>query len=984
MGTRPKWVSPPWAASYSARVSRRSVAILALLLASLPTAAQAKLRAPALSQPPGGATVESVPTFTWGSVKSADHYEFQLSADPGFGSIALGRGAGRGSFSTRNLAATTSQSIADGDYYWRVRAVSPGGTAGRWSGTRHLVKSWRTPPVLQGDNPLDVTWPTLPLVLRWSAVPHATSYEVVIATDESLSTPVVGSSTRPTSTQGTSWALDAALPPGQYFWAITPLDAQGHRGARSAIGRFTWSWPTSTTTRVTDLNPDPRVFDPQFSWDPIPGAARYEVEVNAAQGFPANSKWCCSDPTIGTSLSPTSVLANNTYYWRMRAIDTDGNFGDWNYGPSFEKTFDKVTPSIDNLRMIDVNGNTIPANPGVGDPAITDAPIIAWDPVPGAVRYEVQIGAFSGTWNAGGCSFNLPNQTTFTSVPYLTATAPAPLSHIGPAAWPNAHDKDFVPAGGARYCIRVRAYSDEDAHNNDVTSASFTQLNGANHPAFQFDDPPAVPPTPTTGALHTAASDYLLPGASSLNPRTPLFTWNRVGDADGYYVVVARDEDFSKIADIAYTTIPAYAPRTFSGTDDNPIPYLDETTSYYWVVIPYKGTHTPKLDDLPETQHVGDPNPRSFDKNSTPPTPIAPVNGATVSTQLEFRWTGAEHARNYTLQVASDPTFSNVLDTITTDSTAYTSSSTYPTDQLLYWRVRANDVNKRPMRWSEEQPTVAVFKRALPAPTPSANNPTGGGDIPVLTWSPVNGAVSYNLHVDQVNGSSRDFTLTSTAFTPVLFYGTGIWRWKVRANFPTDSSKQVAGAFTNQVDFVRTLDAPSGVKGEKVGGRFVVSWDSDRVAKQYRVEISDNDAFEHVVEATRTQNLSWAPTMTSRAFSDGGRLFWRVASVDSGGNVGAFKTGSFILPKGLSVSITGVLRRGRRSLVTISVRSARTRKAVRGARVTITGAGLRTMRRRSNRRGIVKVSVSPRKAGTLTVSVRRKGFRDAIGVAKVH
>jgi len=69
-------------------VSRRLVAVLALFIVpSVPAAAQAKLKAPPLSQPPAGATVESVPTFTWQSVKHADHYEFQLSADSRFGSI---------------------------------------------------------------------------------------------------------------------------------------------------------------------------------------------------------------------------------------------------------------------------------------------------------------------------------------------------------------------------------------------------------------------------------------------------------------------------------------------------------------------------------------------------------------------------------------------------------------------------------------------------------------------------------------------------------------------------------------------------------------------------------------------------------------------------------------------------------------------------------------------------------------------------------
>jgi hypothetical protein len=50
----------------------------------------------------------------------------------------------------------------------------------------------------------------------------------------------------------------------------------------------------------------------------------------------------------------------NRYYWRIRALDQAGNAGVWNLGPSFDKTFDNVTPdwpvgapSINNLRMRD-------------------------------------------------------------------------------------------------------------------------------------------------------------------------------------------------------------------------------------------------------------------------------------------------------------------------------------------------------------------------------------------------------------------------------------------------------------------------------------------------------------------------------------------------------------------------------------------------------------------------------------------------------
>src|SRR5438067_1410464 len=78
--------------------------------------------------------------------------------------------------------------------------------------------------------------------------------------------PIIGGTTSPLETQGTTLALPGALPTGTYYWAVTPKDSDGHPGHRSAIGSFTWTWPSQTSTALNDLNSDPRVLDPQFSW----------------------------------------------------------------------------------------------------------------------------------------------------------------------------------------------------------------------------------------------------------------------------------------------------------------------------------------------------------------------------------------------------------------------------------------------------------------------------------------------------------------------------------------------------------------------------------------------------------------------------------------------------------------------------------------------------------------------------------------------
>jgi hypothetical protein len=76
-------------------------------------------------------------------------------------------------------------------------------------------------------------------------------------------------------------------------------------------------------------------------------------------------------------------------------------------------------------------------------------------------------------------------------------------------------------------------------------------------PAFSY----AAPPIPSGTLLTTQASDYLSPQSGSANVRTPLFTWNPIQGAASYLVVIARDAQFTNIADAAITQVPAYAPR---------------------------------------------------------------------------------------------------------------------------------------------------------------------------------------------------------------------------------------------------------------------------------------------------------------------------------------------------------------------------------------------------------------------------------------
>ena len=945
-------------------------------------AARRALPAPRQLSPAARASVKAVPSFSWAAVRGAAKYEFQLAADPAFESIVLGRG--RGSFKTANTFASVEKTLADGNYFWRVRGIDKRDRSGRWTRARALSKSWATPPApiapVDGDS---VTYPRDALVLRWSPVPRAYKYLVQIATDPSLAHSALGDRTPSVETSGTAFALPAALAQGRYYWAVTPLDGDKHPGARSAVSSFTWNWPSKLDERnqlsVTDLDGSAEVFDPQLAWAPIAGAARYDVEIStaligsgAARSFPAGSVVCCSDQATGTSLSPAKILANNSgsgepgdpeqfgYWWRVRAVDPDGNSGEWNYGRPFDKTY---PAAIAALHLRDNFGDT-PTDLDPGTAVVdTAAPAIVWQPVPGASSYEVHVVPYVQIPNTSFsvCNWSSASTDTWDVVTAATAWTPLgnPTSHRPAGVLTNltpSTDGVRQPKSGASYCARVKARRDRDANGKEVVS-DWTTIAHGTAPAFRF----VAPSAPSGSTLTLSSDDYLLPANATQHPWMPLFTWKPVDGARGYFVVVARGKEFTKIVDLAFTNVPTYAPRR----NRLPWTYPDETTSYWWAVVPTALANG----DIAPTPPTGNA-PRRFAKRSTPPTatPDSPLGGVVVSRQPTFRWSPTLGARSYTLQIAQDRSFGDPIVSVVTASSGYTSAATLPADTALYWRVRANDEIGTGLNWSP----IQQFGRVLSAPAPAADNPTGGETIPVLSWSSVEGAVSYDMHVEQADGTKRNFTLRSTAFTPAVFYGTGVWHWQVRANFKFGTTATSSG-YSGALPYSRRIATPTGLKTTKTGRRALLSWAPTGMARGYKVQVSASDSFGQIIEQATTSNTNYAPRMVNAAFRSNAKLYWRVATVDEGLNPGGWATSSLSKPKKLRLRLSGRARKGHRGTVRVTVTNSRGARLSR-IRITVKGAGVKAKPSRTNRRGTTVFRVRPRKKGSLRFRAEARGY----------
>ena len=1048
----------------------RAFTLAAFLSLVLSAPAYGAPATPTPVSPASGVSVDALPAFSWAGVTGADRYEFQVAADSGMNSPVLGRGEDQ--FTTRNTRATLKKTIPNGSYFWRVRAIAKDGTPSSWTAPRLLVKAWTSVPALQEPAPGAImVHPTQPLVLRWSPVPRAAKYIVTIGTDPTLGTAVQ----LPTETSGTVFTpRSMLLPPGTYYWGVTPVDAQNHRGAASSVRSFIWTWPTSTLTRVDDLFAAPEVYDPQFSWDAIAGAARYEVEVNSSVDFAAGSKVCCTDTVIGTALSPKNVFRDNTYYWRVRALDTSGNTGVWNSGPSFTKTFDKVPPTpgpaIKNLRMRDnlADPGTDADTGTVGYQ--TQVPVLRWDPVPGASSYEVDVTPFESSvcnWSAA----QSVHWRVKTSVPLWTPLG-SQWNNVKPYSDPIAVSNDAATKlwPGVGYCARVRARTDRDTANNDVYG-DYTYLDDGTGVAFTFVGYPD-PERECRNCQYLAAGDYALPQTGSMHGRTPFFSWkplprrskrtlkNTLGaealtladnlpfdttaaanfnvtvrehladpskdeleltrlapphspwlyvypDGDlnalaaaivadddehglsayvhvsgtglqymtnslfsngtmSYYVLVAKDPGFSNIVDYAFTQVAAYAPRSLL----KPTTFPDETTSYYWAVLPAVN-HNGGL-------AAGNPllaQPTHFQKQSTAPSQLTPAQGALVDLTPTFRWTPAEGALKYRVQVSGDSTFGSLLDNILTNSTAYTANTSYPADTLLYWRVRADDENAIGLTWS----ATGTFTRRLPTPVPSATNPTGGEMIPLWTWAPITGAASYDLQVDEPDGDHTEFSdFRSASATFIKMTGTGKWGWRIRAEFPKPLSSQLQpGGWSVTTPFTRTIGEPGGAKTEVSGTSVLLSWSAKAGAKNYRVQISQRADFQLSLEQVDTDNTAFAPLLTSPTYMAGGSFWWRVAAMDEDKNIGDFTAAQkFDLPK-TQTGQTALTRlkltlkllktkKGRRVTVTVKANG----RVARGALVRVFARGVSPTKAKTNRKG--QVTFRLKKLGRGKTLMRRQ------------
>ena len=215
------------------------------------TTPTASLGTPILFAPAQGNEVQLPDDFSWSSVPGAQSYEIQAATSSSFSSILWQRQMG----TSMTQAPESSGPTPGQTYFWRVRALGPGGE-GPWSvvGSFLRVSASAVPDAPALLSPADGSpEPGPAIAFSWTAVSRATSYSLAVSKSP-LFIPTPGQTSIVNNITGTSRALFINLPAGRLYWKVAGHNAAG-TGAASSLRSFQYNRAVLPLASCTILTP---------------------------------------------------------------------------------------------------------------------------------------------------------------------------------------------------------------------------------------------------------------------------------------------------------------------------------------------------------------------------------------------------------------------------------------------------------------------------------------------------------------------------------------------------------------------------------------------------------------------------------------------------------------------------------------------------------------------------------------------------------
>ena len=727
---------------------------------------------------------------------------------------------------------------------------------------------------------------------QWETV-SADNYRLQIATDPDFANLIVDNSSIPGTEN--SWTPPSPLPDNFYYWRI-----------QRYFNNSWYAWTSTETFRIDTLPPGPPTLlspsdgevlndnTPLLDWDPPEENSYpllYQVWIaydsaflNSVPGYPTD--WISAD----NYEVPSPGLPDNTYYWKVRAMDNAGNPGSW---PTAYRSF-----------RIDITPPQVPTQVWPAPAQWTRAlPNLDWDPVSLEndgdtelslpVLYEVQVsqdptfgtGVYSSGW--------IPDDNWIAVYCYENNT----VWYWRVRARDNAGTGNMSEWSAPRSfrvdneCPQVQLYWPEDGSvftdQLSLTLQWCTLVDGGSgleNYRIQIDDSPdfSSPLVDTLLSPSENSYSYEFPGIGTY--------WWRVRGIDA----VGNEGEWSETRSLTlrcwfllegWTTSPQ-APIT--GWRELEGWLFSGSAPAAW--FPLEGW----------TDNVSAPVPA--------PVLLSPENGKNLSTrQPTLTWENLQPADSYWIWVDNDPDFSSLLVSKAKTVPNYSFSEDFLEleDGVYYWRVRMT----RSGVSSENSETwcfrVDLTRPSSPLILSPIQNENLGTSTPTVRWENVtteyDGSPEYSLPLTYqvIVDNDPDFTspehvspwiLENQYTLPAL--PDNLYRVRVRA-------RDNAGNVSDNAEVVFRVDT-------KPPPTPTILWPKDDAwttttpnLRWTQVEDNSEPVRYHVQIATENWSDATIVVQNDQLYGENwvvspaltqGYYYWRIRAIDNAGNPSPFSS----------------------------------------------------------------------------------------------
>ena len=803
-------------------------------------ASSTQLPAPTVT---GGNDSQGRPTLKWKAVSGAAKYEVYRARSKSGDYIKYATVTG--------TSYTNTSYIENGNtYYYKVRALDANGTAGAWSSVVSVTYKQTLPaPTVTGGNDAQGR-PTL----KWNAVTGAAKYEVYRARSKD------GDYIKYSTVTGTSYTNTSYIESGStYYYKVRALDANGTAGAWSSIVSVTYkqTLPAPTVTGGNDAQGRPTL-----KWKAVTGAAKYEV-------YRARSKsgdYIKYSTVTGTSYTNISYIENgNTYYYKVRALKSDGTAGAWS--------------SI--VAVTYQPKQTLSAPTVTGGNDAQGRPTLKWNAVSGAAKYEVYR---ARSKNGEYIKYSTVTGTSYTNTSYIengntyyykvraldangTAgawssvvsvtykqTLPAPTVTGGNDAQGRPTLTWNAVSGAAKYEVyRARSMNGDYSKYSTTTGTAYTNSSYLTSGATYYYKVRALDANGNAGPYSAVVSVTCrlkltaptVTGSTDSQGR-PTLKWNAVTGAAKYEVYRARSKDGDYIK---YSTV--------TGTSYTNTSYIENGNTYYYKVraLGSDGTAGP------------DSTPVSVTYKAPFGAPL--VTGSKDSQgRPALKWDKVTDAAKYEVYRArsKDGTYSLMS---TQSATGYTNTSYLANGTTYYYKVRALKANGTASAYSS---VVTITYGTVPTPAAPAMRSAKADSAGItVSWDTAANAVTYNVYRTADAGSS--WTRVASSVKGTSYKDTTVQKgvkygYKVRGvaadgktlgpMSSTGVTAKVTAASTTP-DYVKLKSAKS-----DPGNGILLTWESAADAKTYNVYRKVDGASGWTLLASSVSGTSYRDTSGKR------------------------------------------------------------------------------------------------------------------------